>query len=99
MLIKDYILAGLATLLFASCMLSIWLYNSKQAIQSDYDKLNAVLESAGADMTAKANELPAVYKQIEYRTQEKIKVVKEYVYDANKSDCENGMDLLRRTGF
>ena len=50
-------------------------------------------------MEAKANELPKVVKEIEYRTQQKIKVVKEYVYDTNQTECENAIAVLRSTGF
>ena len=97
--IKGYIIAILAVCIIIASSLAIWMYNAKEGIQSDYDKLNAVLEVAGADMTAKANEFPAIQKQIEYRTQQKIQVVKEYVYDNNQSECNNAIALLRRTGF
>ena len=91
--------AVLAAIALIGWSLAIWLYFSKQSIQSDYDKLNASLEVIGEDMNQKAKELPKEIEVIKWKTQQKIQVVKEYVYDENKTDCDNAIALLRRTGF
>lgn len=91
--------AVLAVIALIGWSLAIWLYFSKQSIQSDYDKLNASLEVIGEDMNQKAKELPKEIEVIKWKTQQKIQVVKEYVYDENKTDCDNAIALLRRTGF
>ena len=57
------------------------------------------LEVIGEDMNQKAKELPKEIEVINWKTQQKIQVVKEYVYDENKTDCDNAIALLRRTGF
>lgn len=38
-------------------------------------------------------------KVIEEKVVEKIKYIKEYVYDNNKSKCENGINVIRSGGF
>lgn len=90
---------ALATIALIGCGLVAYLYFSKQSIQGDYDRLNASLQIIGEDMTAKAKELPKEIEVIKWKTQQKIQVVKEYIYDENKTDCDNAIALLRSTGF
>lgn len=78
---------------------ALWLKSENIQLQSEIDAYNLTIEIAAKDMQDKANELPKVVKEIEYRTQQKIQVVKEYVYDNNQTESENAIDLLRRTGF
>lgn len=58
---------------------------------------NAVIENTNAEQLGKMELAKEQIKQIEYRTKEKIKTVKEYVYDNNKSECDNAIQSLRLT--
>lgn len=44
----------------------------------------------------KVVESKVIEEKIHVVTQDRLKTVKEYVIDENKSDCENGINLMRR---
>ena len=93
------IAAILAFIVLAMSSAFFWLRGENAQLQSEIDAYNLTIDIAAKEMQEKANELPKVVKEIEYRTQQKIQVVKEYVYDNNQSECDNAVALLRRTGF
>ena len=93
------IAAILAFIVLAMSSALFWLRGENIQLQSEIDAYNLTVEVAAKDMQDKANELPKVVKEIEYRTQQKIQVVKEYVYDNNQTECENAIAVLRSTGF
>ena len=94
---------GIAAILAFICLsilaYAIWLKSENRQLQSEIDAYNITIEIAAKEMQDKANELPKVVKEIEYRTQQKIQVVKEYVYDNNQTECENAIAVLRSTGL
>ena len=94
---------GISAILAVICLsilaYALWLKSENIQLQSEIDAYNLTIDIAAKEMQEKANELPKVVKEIEYRTQQKIQVVKEYVYDNNQSECDNAIALLRRTGF
>lgn len=44
-------------------------------------------------------ESKVIEDKIHVVTNERLKIQKEYVYDTNKSDCENGMDIISSSGI
>ena len=94
---------GIAAILAFICVLilayAFWLKSKNTQLQSEIDAYNLTVEIASKDMEAKKAELPKEIEVIKWKTQQKIQVVKEYIYDENETDCDNAIALLRRTGF
>lgn len=75
-------------------LISVYAY----ILSGKLDKANialAVIDNASAEQVIKTVQVTKEIEVIKWKTKEKIKYVTEYVYDENKSDCNNGMDLLR----
>jgi len=99
----DYILGALLSLSILWIGLLKWDVQSLEDEISKYKTDKALYEQSISQNNEEQKE-KIVYvdrevKQIEYQTKEVIKKVKEYVYDANKTNCENGIARIRRTGF
>lgn len=97
--IKSYLIGMLATLLAVSIAANtmLWFVNSSK--QEDINKLNVELGVAAGlsqNQEVKVVESKVIEEKIHVVTNERIKEVKEYVYDENKSDCENGIAIMRR---
>ena len=93
------IAAILAFIVLAMSSALFWLRGENAQLQSEIDAYNLTIDITAKEMEAKAKEIPKEIEKIKYQTQEKIKIVKEYVYDNNQSECDNAIALLRRTGF
>lgn len=97
--IKDYILGGIIIALL-TCICDLWWQNS--SLKDDNVKLNTRIISYEAIAKASQEEAKAkiiyVDKQVEvvkWKTETKIKTIKEYVKDENQSDCSNAMSFAR----
>lgn len=60
----------------------------KQAIKQEDKKQEVKIEYVDREV-----------KVIEVQTVQKLVPVKEYVYDSNKTKCQNGLSVLRASGF
>lgn len=97
--IKTYMLGILATLLIVSIGFNIVLWFSNSSKQREINSLNVELGVAAGlsqNQEVKVVESKVIEEKIHVVTAEKLKTVKEYVYDENKSDCENGIAIMRR---
>lgn len=97
--IKTYLIGILATLLAVSIVSNavLWFMNSSK--QDEINKLNVelgVTAGLSQNQEVKVVESKVIEEKIHVVTAEKLKTVKEYVYDENKSDCENGIAIMRR---
>jgi hypothetical protein len=97
--IKTYLIGILATLLTVSIISNavLWFMNSSK--QDEINKLNVelgVTAGLSQNQEVKVVESKVIEEKIRVVTAEKLKTVKEYVYDENKSDCENGIAIMRR---
>ena len=90
---------ALAFIVVSLLAYAMWLKGNNTQLQSEIDAYNLTIEIASKDMEAKKAELPKEIEVIKWKTQQKIQIVKEYTYDENKTDCDNAIALLRRTGF
>jgi len=94
----NHIIAILTAFLVLAMSLYIWkLESENKALSVQIAGYNAVIDSNNAEMRAKANEANKTITEIKYRTQIKIEKIKEYVYDENKSECDNAIQSMRLT--
>lgn len=56
-----------------------------------------VVAAMSQQQEVKVVESKKIEERVQVVTQDKIKFVKEYVYDANKTDCANAIDSMRNT--
>lgn len=97
--IKTYLIGILVTLLIVSIGLNTVLWFSNSSKQNEINKLNVelgVTAGLSQNQEVKVVESKVIEEKIHVVTAEKLKTVKEYVYDENKSDCENGIAIMRR---
>jgi len=99
---KNSLLQILAILLVLSLTSNaiLWFINSSK--QEEINKLNVnigVASGLSQNQEVRVVESKVIEEKIRLVTNEKLKIVKEYVYDTNKSDCENGMDIISNSGI
>lgn len=97
--IKTYLIGILVTLLIVSIGLNTVLWFSNSSKQNEINKLNVelgVTAGLSQNQEVKVVESKVIEEKIHVVTAEKLQTVKEYVYDENKSDCENGIAIMRR---
>lgn len=98
--IKNIGISILGTLLFVSIVSNALMYWSWTIVNDKNIKLETELGVVAAMSQAqevKVVEAKKVEEKVKIVTQDKIKVVKEYVYDNNKSDCDNAINVLTGT--
>lgn len=96
---KTYLIGIISALLFVSVLLNIALGISNKLKQNEINKLNVelgVVAGISQNQEVKVIESKVIEEKIHVVTAEKLKIVKEYIYDENKSDCENGIAIMRR---
>ncbi len=96
---KTYLIGIISALLFVSVLLNITLGISNKLKQNEINNLNVelgVVAGLSQNQEVKVVESKVIEEKIHVVTAEKLKIVKEYVYDENKSDCENGIAIMRR---
>lgn len=96
---KTYLIGIISALLFVSVLLNIALGISNKLKQNEINNLNVelgVVAGLSQNQEVKVVESKVIEEKIHVVTADKLKIVKEYVYDENKSDCENGIAIMRR---
>lgn len=74
----------------------LWWMNSVK--QKEINKLNVnigVASGLSQNQEVRIIESKVIEEKIKFVTQERIKEVKEYVYDTNKSECDNAISSMR----
>jgi len=96
--IKTYLIGILGTLLIVSIAANGMLWYMNDSKQDEINKLNVnigVTAALSQQQEVKIVESKVIEEKIHIVTQEKLKPIKEYIYDANKSDCDNGIAIMR----
>lgn len=101
--IKDYIFGGTIGLLLV-LLGYFWVANTSLSSQVALLEADKVRYKTAITLAQNEQKEKIVYvdKEVEVVkeiTKNKIKYVKEYVYDNNKTDCANAIGILRRSGF
>jgi hypothetical protein len=101
-MLKTPLLQILAILLVLSLTSNGILWFMNYSRQEEINKLNVnigVTSGLSQNQEVRVIESKRIEEKIHVVTNEKLKIVKEYVYDTNKSDCENGMGIIRNSGI
>lgn len=96
--IKTYALVIVGTLLgvaLVSIVVLGWLLHSANKENVELTTKLRIVEAMGKQQEVKIVEAKQIEEKIQVVYRDKIKVVKEYVYDENKSDCANGIAVMR----
>jgi len=99
---KNSLLQILAILLVLSLTSNaiLWFINSSK--QEEINKLNVnigVASGLSQNQEVRIVESKTIEDKIHVVTNEKLKIVKEYVYDKNKTECDNAIDIIRTSGI
>ena len=105
-MIKEWLKTNLIVILSVLLAVSI-ATNITQGIvgyfqSNKIEKLNVelgVVAGLSQNQEVKIVESKVIEEKIRLVTNERLKIQKEYVYDTNKSDCENGMDIISNSGI
>lgn len=96
--LKTYAIAILSTIaifLLVLLLLASWYaYSLRGEIYQTKEQL-AIIENASHQQEVKIIETQKAIKVVKWKTQKQIERIYEYVPDENKSDCDNGITLLR----
>ena len=95
--IKGVLVAALGILVLVLYLQNSMLKSSNKDMQLQIAGYDAAIASYKVQAAAKQETAKEAIKNIEYRTQEKIKIIKEYVYDNNQSECANAIASMRLT--
>ena len=82
-----------------SFITNAWLWFSNSSKQKEINSLNVelgVVAGLSQNQEVKIVESKVIEEKIHVVTQDRLKTVKEYIIDENKSDFENGINLMRR---
>ncbi|MFY9141453.1 hypothetical protein [Sulfuricurvum sp.] len=96
--LKTYLIGILVTLLVVSIASNGALWYMNDSKQEEINKLNVnigVTAALSQQQQVKVVESKVIEEKIHVITNDKLKTVKEYVYDQNKSDCDNGIAIMR----
>ena len=93
------ILVALGIYTFSLRMDIVSLREDNAILKANKEKYEQSLAQAEVNQKVKIEYVDREVKVIEYKTQEKVKIVKEYVYDNNKSKCQNAIGVIRSSGL
>lgn len=97
--IKDYLFAGIMVAMVAYVgILKLevsGLEDDNLALNNQVVSFTAVVNAQKAEAEVKQAEVIKEVEVIKWKTETKIKTIKEYVKDENKSDCQNAMSFAR----
>ena len=97
--IKDYLFAGIMVAMVAYVgILKIevsGLEDNNLALNNQVVSFTAVVNAQKAEAEVKQAEVIKEVEVIKWKTQTKIKTIKEYIKDENQSDCNNAMSFAR----
>lgn len=97
-MISDYIVPVLVAFLLAAGVtigVLLWKLDSADKTIVELNTQLGVVAAMSQQQEVKIVEAKKVEEKLKVVYQDKIKVVTEYVYDENKSDCDNAIDLMR----
>lgn len=97
--IKDYLFAGIMVAMVAYVgilKLEIsGLEDDNLALNNQIVSFTAVVNAQKVEAEVKQAEVIKEVEVIKWKTQTKIKTIKEYIKDENQSDCQNAMSFAR----
>ena len=97
--IKDYLFAGIMVAMVAYVgILKLevsGLEDDNFALNNQVVSFTAVVNAQKAEAEVKQAEVIKEVEVIKWKTQTKIKTIKEYIKDENQSDCQNAMSFAR----
>ena len=97
--IKDYLFAGIMVAMVAYVgILKLevsGLEDDNLALNNQVVSFTAVVNAQKAEAEVKQAEVIKEVEVIKWKTETKIKTIKEYVKDENQSDCQNAMSFAR----
>ena len=97
--IKDYLFAGIMVAMVAYVgILKLevsGLEDDNLALNNQVVSFTAVVNAQKAEAEVKQAEVIKEVEVIKWKTQTKIKTIKEYIKDENQSDCNNAMSFAR----
>ena len=97
--IKDYLFAGIMVAMVAYVgILKLevsGLEDDNLALNNQVVSFTAVVNAQKAEAEVKQTEVIKEVEVIKWKTETKIKTIKEYVKDENQSDCQNAMSFAR----
>lgn len=98
--IKQIVLVVTGTLLAVSVFGNVMFYWAYSSLEKDKTKLETelgVTAGLSQQQEVKIVEAKSIEEKIKVVTQDRVIKVKEYVYDNNKSDCNNAASVLTTT--
>ena len=97
--VKDYLFAGVMVAMVAYVgILKLevsGLEDDNLALNNQIVSFTAVVNAQKAEAEVKQVEVIKEVEVIKWKTDTKIKTIKEYVYETNQSDCANAMAFAR----
>ena len=97
--IKDYLFAGIMVAMVAYVgILKLevsGLEDDNFALNNQVVSFTAVVNAQKAEAEVKQAEVIKEVEVIKWKTETKIKTIKEYIKDENQSDCQNAMSFAR----
>lgn len=97
--IKDYLFAGIMVAMVAYVgILKIevsGLEDDNLALNNQVVSFTAVVNAQKVEAEVKQAEVIKEVEVIKWKTETKIKTIKEYIKDENQSDCQNAMSFAR----
>ena len=97
--IKDYLFAGIMVAMVAYVgILKVevsGLEDDNLALNNQVVSFTAVVNAQKAEAEVKQVEVIKEVEVIKWKTETKIKTIKEYIKDENQSDCQNAMSFAR----
>lgn len=98
--VKQIILIVTGTLLVISVLGNVVFYFAYKSLGKDKSKLETelgVVAGLSQQQEVRIVEAKQIEEKIKVVTQDRVIKVKEYVYDNNKSDCDNAASVLTTT--
>lgn len=97
--IKDYLFAGIMVAMVAYVgILKLevsGLEDDNLALNNQVVSFTAVVNAKKVEAEVKQAEVIKEVEVIKWKTETKIKTIKEYIKDENQSDCQNAMSFAR----
>ncbi len=73
--------------------------SENSALQSDKARYEGAIVQGNADAKRKSDNADKVIEKEKVVYKDRIKYIKEYVHDSNKTECENAIAILMRNGM
>lgn len=97
--IKDYVFGGIVVALLTCSGMLLWenssLKKSNKDLNNKVVSFESVAKSSKEEAEDKKVEVIKEVEVIKWKTETKIKTIKEYIKDENLTDCQNAMSFAR----